>query len=221
MQKNIIQLFGGLRNNDREVANVVTHGLGLVLTLIAMPFLIYRAFYQESSVLLMGVCVFALSMFLVYLSSTLYHGIQEPKTKHRFRIMDHICIYYLIAGTYTPFMLTFLQNSAGNSVLFVVWLCAFFGTIFKLVAVDRFEFLSTMFYVAMGWTAIIYIEQVISSFPTVCLSWILAGALFYTLGVVFYLWKRYKYHHAVWHLFVMAGGACHYVAVYNSVLLAA
>ncbi len=218
-KENINQPFRSFLKNDREIANVVTHGLGLIFTIIGMPYLLYLAIEKSNSLLVTGVSIFAVSMFMVYLSSTLYHLFQEPKLKHRFRKFDHISIYFLIAGTYTPFILNYLQNASGSMILWIVWIAAGVGTIFKLVAVGRYNALATLGYVAMGWTAILFINQVIESFPAICLMWILVGAAFYSTGVVFYLWKKYKYHHAIWHLFVMAGSACHYIAVFNSVNL--
>jgi len=157
--------------------------------------------------------VFGASAVLLYSVSTIYHFQTKDEAKRRMKIIDHISIYYLIAGTYTPVTLVGLGGTWGWSLFGVVWTLAFVGTIFKLFYTGRFPKVSTVLYVAMGWTAIVAIVPLVQTLEPRSLLWILAGGVAYTGGVSFYAWKRLPYNHALWHLCVLAGTACHVVAV--------
>lgn len=197
----------------KEIANSVSHGFGLLLALCGVPLLIWIGYTKPTPMTLISAIVFGVSLFMVYLSSTLYHGIQHARIKHIFRIFDHISIYFLIAGSYTPFVLLFLDKGLGWIVLTTLWCIVAIGSIFKIFFVERFDKLSTACYILMGWGAVLLTGPMMDSLPVMCIIWIIIGGLFYTSGTIFYMWKGIRYHHFVWHLFVLAGSACHYFAV--------
>ncbi len=196
-----------------EIANGVTHGIGLLLAVAAVPVLIVLGALRGNAVHVAGFTVYGSSLVLVYASSTLYHAFQQPRLKHVFRILDHAAIYLLIAGTYTPVTLLSMNGPWGWTLLTLVWALAVLGCVFKLFFVDRFEGFSTVLYLVMGWLVVLVIKPFLASVPTVPLLWLIAGGLCYTVGVVFFVWERLPYNHAVWHLFVIGGSACHYVAM--------
>ncbi len=196
-----------------EIASGVTHGAGLLLAVAAVPVLIVLGALRGSAVHVVGFTVYGSSLVLVYATSTLYHAFQRPRLKHVFRILDHGAIYLLIAGTYTPVMLLSLNGPWGWTLLGLVWTLAVFGCVFKLFFVGRFEGFSTVLYLVMGWLVVLVLKPLVASVPTVALLWLVAGGLSYTVGVVFFVWERLPYNHAVWHLFVIGGSVCHYVAI--------
>jgi len=157
--------------------------------------------------------IFGLTMILLYTASTLYHAQTDPQYKARLKVLDHISIYYLIAGTYTPVTLVALRGNWGLTILAVVWGLALAGTVFKLFFTGRFTVISTVLYIAMGWIAVAAVVPLIQSVPRETLVWLFAGGVFYTAGVAFYVWRRLPFNHAVWHLFVLGGTACHLVVV--------
>lgn len=196
-----------------EMASSLTHGLGLILAIAAVPVLILLGVLRGSTVHVAGFTVYGSSLVLVYASSTLYHAFQQPRLKHVFRVLDHAAIYLLIAGTYTPVTLLSLDGPAGWTLLSLVWTLALFGCVFKLFFVDRFEGFSTVLYLVMGWLVVLVLKPFVAAVPPEVFLWIVAGGLCYTVGVVFFVWERLPYNHAVWHLFVIGGSACHYVAM--------
>lgn len=196
-----------------ELANSITHGLGLVLGIIGIPILLSVAVQQGISLHLWGVSIFGFSMLMLYLSSTLYHSIQDPVVKPVLRILDHIGIYFLIAGTYTPFIFFFMKDSTGYLFLILLWSCAFLGSILKIFFTGRFNLLSTLIYLLMGWTIVFIARPIFSMMSAEAILWVAIGGAFYTLGIAFYLWHKLKYHHAIWHLFVLGGTASHYTAI--------
>jgi len=163
--------------------------------------------------LLLGCAIFVLSLLALYAASTLYHAIPDSRAKRVLRIVDHSAIYLLIAGSYTPFTLGLLRGALGWSLLGIVWGLATTGILFKLVFGVRYPHLSTLFYLGMGWLAVVALRPLASALPGPGLALLLAGGLCYTGGVLFYVWDRPRYHHAVWHLFVLGGSTCHYLAV--------
>ena len=160
--------------------------------------------------------IFGASLVILYLASTLYHGIQHPKAKEILRIVDHSAIYLLIAGTYTPFTLLNLQGAWGWSLFGVVWGLAFLGIALRLSPLRRFSSLRLILYITMGWAAAVAIKPLAASVPPGALILIVTGGLMYTVGIIFYLWRRLPYHHAIWHLFVLSGSILHYSAVFLS-----
>lgn len=197
-----------------EIGNSVSHGLGLLLAITALPILIVSAAYNGSASAVVGATVFGTSAILLYLISLLYHATWHPGAKQRLRTLDHAAIYVLIAGTYTPFTLGVLRGAWGWTLLGLIWSMALAGVLFKVFLGVRFPRVSTALYIAMGWLVLIAIGPLWENMAPGGLIWLLAGGIAYTLGVVFYvLDKRLRYSHFVWHLFVLAGTACHFVAV--------
>lgn len=196
-----------------ELANSLSHGSGLLLAAAALPVLIVTA-DRTSPLTLLGRAIFGVTMILCYLTSTVYHALHDGRAKRVFRVLDHSAIYLLIAGTYTPFLLGAMRGAWGWSLLGVVWTLALAGIIAKLTIGFRFPRLSTAFYVAMGWLAIVAVQPMLANVSGSGILWLLAGGLCYTGGVVFYVTDaRLRFGHAVWHLFVLGGTACHFVAV--------
>jgi len=197
----------------KELANSITHVFGMMFGLVCIPVLIGYATMADNSPAVVGACVFGFSFMMVYTFSTLYHSFSHPQVKHVLKTLDHISIYFLIAGSYTPFILLYMLDSSGIWMLSILWGLTLLGTVFKVLFVKRFNILSTLVYVAMGWLIVIFPGDLIGSMPDEVFTMIAAGGISYSLGVIFYLWKKFTYHHAIWHLFVLGGSVCHYVAV--------
>jgi len=200
------------QSSSEEIANAVSHGLGLVAILGATPFLLAAAWRHGPVSSILGVALFAGSAALLYLASMLYHAASAGR-KPFFRMLDHLAIFFLIAGTYTPFALGPLKGTLGWTVFAIVWLLAFIGVLFKVFARFRFPYVSTGIYIGMGWLAVFIIRPLATHLPLAGLLWLVAGGLAYTGGTLFYHRETMRYSHLVWHLFVLAGTACHFVAV--------
>ncbi|HPF71991.1 MAG: hemolysin III family protein [Rhodanobacteraceae bacterium] len=201
-----------------EVASALTHGLGAVVSLGAGAVLITLAALWGDGWQLGSAIVFSVALLLLYIASTLYHAIPHPKAKARLKVFDHCAIYLLIAGTYTPFTLIGLRGPWGWGLFAAIWTLALAGVVFKLFFTGRFKRLSTAIYLMMGWLVVIAVAPMLASIPGVTLLWLLIGGLFYTAGTFFYHRESLRYSHAVWHLFVIAGSVCHFVAVSGQVL---
>ncbi len=197
-----------------EIANSVSHGVGLLGAIVGTPFLIVAALERFDATSVVAVSIFAASMLVLYLASTLYHAIPHRRAKAILRFFDHGAIYLLIAGTYTPFTLGALRGPWGWTMLVLIWSLAIFGITAKLFVGMRYPRLSTWLYLGMGWIVLIAIEPMWRNVPGWGLFWLFAGGMAYTLGVVFYATDhRIRYHHFIWHLFVLTGTTCHYFAV--------
>ena len=196
-----------------EIANALTHGLGAAAALAGGAVLITLAAIHGDGWQLAGAIVFGITLLLLYTASTLYHAIQHPIAKGRLKVFDHCAIYLLIAGTYTPFTLIGLRGPWGWGLFAAIWTIALAGVVFKLFHTGRFPRLSTALYVAMGWLVVVAIKPMLASIDAWTLGWLLAGGVFYTLGTYFYHRESIQYAHAIWHLFVIAGSVCHFVAV--------
>ncbi len=196
-----------------EIANSVTHGVGLLLSIASMPVLVMIAAGRHDALMVVGVSVFASTLIALYAASTLYHALPPSRAKQLFRVVDHAAIYLLIAGTYTPFTLGVLRGAWGWTLFGMVWTLAALGIVFKTLLGFRYPRASTALYVAMGWMVVIAIKPMFATIPASGILWLLAGGLFYTGGVLFYVWERQKFAHAAWHLSVLGGSACHFVAV--------
>ncbi len=197
-----------------EIANSVSHGLGLLLAIAGLPFLVANAMRTHSGLAVAGAAIFGGSAIMLYLASTLYHAIPHARTKEWLQRLDHGAIYLLIAGTYTPIALGVLRGTWGWSLLAVIWTLAVAGVIFKILAGARYDRLSTLLYVAMGWAALVAIKPLWLHMQPGGLAWLFGGGVAYTAGVVFYLLHdRVRYSHFIWHLFVLAGTACHFLMV--------
>ena len=196
-----------------ELANSVSHGVALVAAVLGAPVLVVSAVRKGDPAGVVGASVFAATMVLLYLASTLYHALPGPRAKRILRMLDHGAIYLLIAGTYTPFTLGVLRGGWGWALFGIVWGLAAAGIVLKAVGGVRFPILSTIVYLGMGWLVVVAAEPVLQRVPLPGLLWLLAGGLMYTAGVGFYAATRLRYAHLVWHLFVVAGTTCHFVAV--------
>lgn len=201
------------RPPDPEWPNIVTHGVGLAAAVAGSAVLLILTAGRGGARDVVGVAVFAASLITLYAASTLYHAARAPAWRRRLQTLDHIAIYFLIAGTYTPFTLSGLRGAWGWSLFGVIWGLAALGTGFKVVAAGRFRLLSTGTYVAMGWLVLLAAGPLVRELPPETLVWLVAGGVAYTGGTPFYHARWLRHSHAVWHLFVLAGSACHAVAV--------
>ena len=201
-----------------EIASALTHGLGAAAALAGGAVLITLAALYGDGWQLSAAIVFGITLLLLYVASTLYHAIQHPVVKGRLKVFDHCAIYLLIAGTYTPFTLIGLRDTVGWWLFAVIWALAFFGVIFKLFYTGRFELISTLVYIAMGWLIVVAAKPVMNALDPWTFGWLLGGGVAYTLGTFFYHRPKMQYSHAVWHMFVIAGSVCHYIAVMAQVM---
>lgn len=200
-----------------EIINAVTHGLGAVLAVIALVVMLY-AYNNGGTWHIMSCAIYGGSMVLLYLASTLYHSFTNEKLKAVFKFIDHASIYVLIAGNYTPFALIPLHGEFGWTIFGIIWSVAAVGIVFQIFCVKKFKILATLCYIAMGWFAVVMIKPLLLTVPIETIYWLIGGGVFYTVGAVFYLMPRIPYHHAIWHLFVLAGSAAHFVAIVKYVL---
>lgn len=202
------------QSRSEELANSLSHGLGLAAAIVATPFLIMRAVNLGDVGFIVGASIFAGTMILLYAASTLYHALRPGRLKHIFRIIEHSAIFLLIAGTYTPFSLGILHGGWGWALFGIVWTLAAIGVLLKIIDGARHPAAFTALYLLMGWIIVIAAEPFYRHVPYSGLAWLLAGGLSYTVGVVFFSTdSRLRYGHFIWHLFVMAGTTCHYFAV--------
>ncbi|AAO28037.1 hemolysin III family protein [Xylella fastidiosa subsp. morus] len=201
-----------------ELASAIIHGLGALATLAAGSVLITLVSIYGDRWQLLTSIVFSTTLFLLYVASTLYHAIPHPGAKARLRVFDHCAIYLLIAGTYTPFTLITLRGPWGWGLFATIWTLALSGVVFKLFFTERFRLLSTIVYVVMGWLVVIALGPLQRLLDGWTLRWLLAGGVLYTLGTYFYHRDEVRYFHAIWHVFVLAGSVCHFIAVTAQVL---
>lgn len=197
-----------------EWANSLTHGLGLFLSFIGFFFLLQIPLYENDFWKIINFSIYGSSLIILYAASTFYHAARRPKLKKLLRLVDHCAIYLLIAGSYTPFTLLVLRESGGWFLFSVIWALAFMGIICKIFFRYRFKILSTCLYLFMGWLVLLAVEPLMENLHINGLYWLIAGGLFYTTGVVFYALDKKKFYHAIWHLFVLGGSACHYFAIW-------
>jgi hemolysin III len=198
-----------------ERANAITHGLGVVLGVVGLILLLIRAFdHQADTLTIASMAVYGSSIILLFLASTLYHSITTEKTKRLLKTLDHCAIYLLIAGSYTPFLLVSSRTPLAMGLMAVIWGIALVGIIMKIAFVYRFKRLSLVTYLAMGWLSLIVVYQLAMNIEMGGLVLLALGGVIYSLGVIFYVAKRIPYNHAIWHLFVLAGCACHFFAIY-------
>lgn len=196
-----------------EIANSVTHGAGALVSIAGLVLLIvFSSIYGQASHIA-SCTVFGSSLVLLYTASTLYHSFQKPTVKHILKILDHSCIYVLIAGTYTPFMIIIVRGTLGWTIFAIVWSLTILGIIFKAFFINRFKIASTLAYIFMGWLVIFAIKPLFQALPESGIAWFIAGGLAYTLGTIFYAWKTLPFNHAIWHLFVLVGSVCHFMVV--------
>jgi hemolysin III len=198
-----------------EIANSLSHSAGLGAAIVGTPLLIVHAVQQGKLGYLVGCCIFAATMIVLYLSSALYHSFSPGRLKHIFRIIDHSAVYLLIAGTYTPFTLGVLSGAWGWTLLVLIWVLAFAGVALKVLRRMTHPVISTVLYLLMGWLIIVAIDPLYARLPFEGLAWLVAGGLAYTIGTIFFVAdSRVPYGHFIWHWFVLAGTTCHFFAVY-------
>lgn len=200
-------------SSREEIANAITHGLGALLAIAALVILVVYAAWHGTVWHVVSFSIFGGTLVLLYFASTLYHSLTHPVAKGIFHKIDHISIYLLIAGTYTPFCLTALRGWIGWSVFGIVWACAIAGTVVKAISVGNRVRLSTLLYIAMGWMILMAIKPLYQSIPLSGFILLMAGGLSYTLGTIFFIRKHVKYNHSVWHVFVLGGSILHFFAV--------
>jgi len=205
-------------DSTEEKINIITHAIGLLLSIAALVVLIVHASYNGSARHIVSFTIFGASLILLYSASTLYHYSQKPSLRHKLNVLDHASIYVLIAGTYTPFTLVTLKGALGWTIFGITWGIALVGVFLKLFYTGRYDKISTIAYVAMGWIIIIAIKPLIENLPINGLYWLLAGGISYTVGAVLYSIKKIKYNHAIFHIFVLLGSFSHFMAVYFYVL---
>ena len=201
-----------------EKLNVITHGIGFLLSIAALVLLVVYASKEGTVWHITSFAIFGASLIVLYAASTLYHYTQNPGLRAKLNILDHSAIYVLIAGTYTPFTLVILKGWVGWTIFGLSWGLAIAGIVFKVFYFGKYDKISTIAYVFMGWVIIFAIKPLIDSFPFEGLMWLLAGGISYTLGALFYSIRKIRYNHAIFHVFVLIGSFCHFMAVFFYVL---
>jgi len=207
-------LAGPELSAGHELANSLTHGLGVFLGIAGLAVLVVFAALHGTARHIVGCAVYGATLVLLFTTSTLYHSFRSRRVKRVFRVLDHSAIFLLIAGTYTPFTLVTLRGAWGWSLFGVVWGLALLGILMKGFLTGRFRIVSTAVYLLMGWMVLIAIRPLAAALSPAGLAWLTSGGVLFSLGAVFYAWKSLPGHHALWHVFVLAACACHYVAVF-------
>ena len=202
------------QTTSEEIVNAILHGIGAGLSIAALVVLVIFANQYGDVWHIISFSIFGATLIILYLASTLYHSFPKGKWKNILHVIDHSSIFLLIAGTYTPVTLTALRGPWGWSIFGVVWGIALLGIILKVFWMGKLKFLSVGLYVVMGWLIVIAVRPLIDSLNTISLIFLVAGGLCYTIGIVFYIWRRLKYSHGIWHLFVLAGSICHFFTVF-------
>ena len=201
-----------------EFVNVLSHGVGLLLSIAALTLMVVFASLDGNAWHIVGAAIFGASLVVLYLASTLFHGVRKPDVRKWLNVFDHAAIYILIAGTYTPFLLVTLNGAWGWSLFGVIWGLAIAGVVFKIFFTGRFNAVSTIVYVLMGWLIVIAIVPLFENLPTAGLIWLVAGGLSYSVGAVFFMFDRLPFNHAIFHFLVLGGSVCHFFAVFLYVI---
>ncbi len=205
-------------SKEEELINRCTHGIGVLASLIGVIALIALASRQHDIYRVVSACIYSVAMVAFYCLSTVYHSVSSPYARYIFRILDHASIYLMIAGSYTPYALVTLRGAWGWSLFGAVWGLGTVGAIMKIFTTHRLQFIGPMLYIALGWIVVIAWKPLSAALPTNGILLLFAGGVAYTVGVIFYLWDRLPYNHAIWHLFVLTGSVCHYCSVYFYVM---
>ncbi|MDP3912717.1 MAG: hemolysin III family protein [Bacteroidota bacterium] len=205
--------------SKEEIVNGITHGIGALLSVVALVVLIMVAGNHGDALHLVSFSIYGVTLILLYLSSTLYHSFSGPRIKNLFARFDHVSIFLLIAGTYTPILLTSIGGVWGWTLFGVIWGLALVGAVIRSIYLHRFRKLMVAVYLLMGWMFIIAGKQVYLSLPSISLTFLILGGVAYSVGVIFYMWRRLPYSHGIWHLFVLAGSILHFFAIYFSINL--
>jgi hemolysin III len=201
-----------------ERTNIISHAIGFALGIVALVLMVVRASTYGNAWHIVSVSIFGVSLICLYAASTMYHSAKDPKTRGRLRVIDHATIYVLIAGTYTPFVLVTLNGWVGWVIFAASWTMAVTGITLKLFFTGRYNMLSTLMYVFMGWMIIFAIKPLVNSLSADGLFWLIAGGVAYTVGAILYSIKKIKFNHAIFHMFVLLGSVCHFISVYAYVL---
>lgn len=202
-----------------EIANSISHGIGLVFGIVGLVLLLVQAIETNASTTaITSYSLYGGSMILLFLASTLYHAIPHARAKRWLKLFDHCAIYLLIAGTYTPFLLVGLDSPLARGLMVVIWGLALLGIVFKLTIAHRFKVLSLLTYLLMGWLSLVVIYQMVMKLAPGSVTLLAIGGIVYSLGVIFYVCKRIPYNHAIWHGFVLGGSVCHFFAIYLYIL---
>lgn len=201
-------------SKGEEIANATIHGIGALLSIAALVFLVISASIHGTAWHVVSFSIFGATMVMLYTSSTFVHALPQGKAKDIFEILDHSSIYFFIAGTYTPYLFIAINGSLGWTIFGILCAIAIGGTVFKCFFVKKYLFTSTILYVAMGWLIVLAWHPLSMNVSHIGMMLLLIGGLFYTVGAIFYVWRGFKYHHAMWHLFVLAGTAAHFFSVY-------
>ena len=196
-----------------EIIHSITHGIGAGLSIAGLTLLIVKAVLYGDVNQIVSFSIYGATLVILYLASTLYHSFQYPRVKRIFKVIDHASIYLLIAGTYTPFLLVGLQGAWSWTLLVIIWGLALLGVSFKTLFVHRFQKLSLLAYILMGWLSVVMLKELAVNIPIGGLIWLAVGGVVYTVGVIFYVLQKIPYMHVVWHVFVLGGSICHYFAV--------
>lgn len=200
-----------------EIVNSITHGIGALLSIVALIILIIAAGQHGDIWHLVSFSIYGSTLVLLYLSSTLYHSFSNPKIKNLFARFDHVSIFLLIAGTYTPILLTSMRGTWGWTLFVIIWALALAGAIIRSIYLHRFRKLMVAVYLLMGWMFVLAGKQIYLSLPSVSLTFLVLGGIAYSVGVIFYMWRSLPYAHGIWHLFVLAGSVLHFFAIYFSI----
>ncbi len=201
-----------------EMANAISHGFGILIGIASLPVVTAISTKVDKPSAIVAAAIYAFSFIMLFTFSTIYHATTQPEAKRVLKILDHISIYFLIAGTYTPFLLIYMLNGFGITLLSILWGLSFIGIIFKIFFAGRFKFLSTMIYIAMGWMLLVGGKTFFMTLSTSVIVMLIVGGGIYTLGTIFYLNKKLVWHHVIWHISVLTAAVCHYVAVLLAVL---
>ncbi len=217
MRKKLLVKAGDVFTEKEEMANTVIHAIGLLFGLVAIPFLIIVAARNSDLSNIMRVGIYGLCFLATFTFSTLFHGLKEDRLKGTLEKCDRISIYFFIAGTYTPFILFYMYNSTGFIMLIAIWALVVIGVLFEVYLAKRYFIFSVLLYLAMGFMFVFASKEFFAFMPEMVISLVVAGIALYSVGIIFYIWKKWQYHHAVWHLFVLCASICHYIAVLETV----
>lgn len=202
---------------SEERAHTLTHLFGFIISIMAVGLLVQSAFVYNDQVIVFAFVLYGLSLICCFLSSTLYHYVEKPALKFKLRVIDHLAIYFLIGGSYTPFALINLRDNGGMRIFFIIWALALGGMLFKILIrnqLQKYEKADAFFYLALGLVAFLFLDKIQTSIAPEALRLLSIGGAFYIVGVLFYLWKAIPYNHAIWHLFVIAGAGFHFMAIW-------
>ena len=203
-----------IESRGEEIANFVSHTAGAGLAILGFIMLIIRASWYNNIPALISYIIFSLGLMVLYTMSSIYHGLKPSKAKNVFEILDHSSIYFLIAATYTPFLILGLHSNMGITLLVIQWVICAIGITFKAFFTGKFKGISTIIYLLMGWMIVISWNELVANISPISLGFLVTGGILYSLGTIFYMWKLCKFNHMIWHIFVVLGSLSHYIAIW-------